>query len=207
MNRTPKKFFLSLYSDVQRGSFFVLYCFVCALMSAKSQAQDRVSYSIEPTVSYALQRKTEPSAHSRMVLLYGARATAGYRVFAGEFEYLQGESNETFPELVLNVLERTHQLRAGLRSGYSFSKGVSSSVRAGAQVSQRTRTRTQAGASQTSTVPTRVDPYLGGGIGVELVSVVEITLEGLATFRNLKNFSENEYSVSLGARFTMGRSP
>jgi hypothetical protein len=181
------------------------YFFIVALMGSvawSAHAQEGVRYTVEPIVSYELQRKSEPSPHTRMVLLYGARATAGYLVFSGELEYTQGESNETFTEPAINILERTHKVRAGVRSEHSFSKGVSSALRGGAEISQRRRTVTQAGSSQTSTVPTRVDPYLGGGIALTLVPKFAITFEGVVTFRDLKDLSQNEYSTSLGVKFT-----
>lgn len=184
------------------GHFIFAVLIWCGARDA--QAQDRVRYTVEPVVSYELQRKSEPSPHTRMVLLYGARVTAGYRVFSGELEYTQGESNETFTEPVMNVLERTHKVRAGVRSEHSFSKGASSALRGGAEISQRKRTLTQSGASQTSTVPTRVDPYLGGGVALTLVPRFAITFEGVVTFRNLKDLSQNEYSTSLGVKFTPG---
>ena len=178
-----------------------------ALPSARAASFDAkdITYSIEPIIGYELQRKTDPE-RSKLVLTYGARAIAGYKILSAEAEYTQGNSDERFSN-GNRVEEKSEKIRVGLRSTYSLGSALDWFFRGGAEAQKLARTTTAAGVSSTTHSPTNVYPYLGTGVSIALGTQLSVNASILATLKDLNDFKETEYTTTLGVKiaFNTGR--
>lgn len=158
-----------------------------------------VSVTVEPIVGYELQRKSDPE-RTKLVLVYGARAIAGYKILSGEVEYTRGQSDETFGTPTTQVEETSEKIRAGLRSQKDLGKILSLTLRGGAEAGRRNTKTTVNSVTTESESPTKVDPYLGTGLALNLGTQISLTAEAVATIKDTKDMKKNEYATTFGLR-------
>ena len=153
---------------------------------------------VEPVVGFERAYSPLPSPRTKVRLLYGLRATAGYSILSGELEATRASDSETFPSQGLTVDETSDKVKLGLRSGIYRSFGAAF-FRAGGQAQRVSRTQTAGGVPTQSQDPISIDPY--AGIGAELGGA-NIRLTGSATvvFRDLQRLSQNELETTIGLR-------
>lgn len=175
----------------------ILLVFLAILSSTAGAAEyEGVSYTIEPIVGYAFERKDDPPRAKR-VLTYGARVIAGWRILSAELEYTQGDSDELFTS-GKRIEEKTERLRAGLRSTWALGSIVDWFLRGGGEAQKRERTTTISGVSTRTESPSRVYPYVGTGLAVHLGSALSLNASATATIKDTSDLKQNEYSTSLG---------
>src|SRR5690606_20393379 len=119
----------------------------------------------------------------------GARVVAGYRLLSGEIEYTRGQSDANYPLTDLRIEETTERVRAGIRSTYDLGSILSFTGRGGAEIGRRNTESTTAGVTTKSESPTRVDPYVGAGIGIHLGKTLSLNAEALATIKDVKDMN------------------
>ena len=175
--------------------------FASPLARAASIDTKDITYSIEPIIGYELQRKTDPD-RSKLVLTYGARVIAGYKILSAEAEYTQGKSDEMFSN-GNRVEEKSEKIRAGLRSTYSLGSMLDWFLRAGAEAQKIARTTTTSGVSTTTHLPTNVYPYVGTGVSIALGSQLSVNASVLATLKDLNDLKQTEYTTTLGVKIAL----
>ena len=163
-----------------------------------------MTYSIEPIIGYELQRKTDPD-RSKLVLTYGARVIAGYKILSAEAEYTQGKSDEVFSN-GNRVEEKSEKIRAGLRSTYSLGSMLDWFLRGGAEAQKIARTTTTSGVSSTIHTPMKLYPYVGTGVSIALGSQLSLNASVLATLKDLNDFKQTEYTTTLGVKIALNTS-
>ncbi len=162
-----------------------------------------VTYSVEPIVGYDLQRKTDPQPHAKLVLTYGARVIAGYKIIAAEGEYTRGKSDEEYPLSSLRIEETSQEIKVGVRSSPEIYPGISLAVRGGAQLSEVHAKTTSNGTVTESDRPSRVDPYVGAGLSANLGGIVALSAEGTMTVRDWNDITKSEFQGTLGLRISL----
>lgn len=165
----------------------------------QAQAADLkdVTYSIEPIIGYELQRKSNPT-RDKLVLSYGARAVAGYKILSAEGEYTQGKSDEYFSTTSTRIEEKSEKIRLGLRSTYAIASLLDWFFRAGAEAQKRHTTETVGSAVTESDSPYKVYPYVGTGASVTLGSKLSLNVGVLATLKDINDLKQTEYSTTFG---------
>lgn len=169
------------------------------LVSANSFALmvDDINIQVEPIVGYEFFQNPLPTPHLTSRLLYGARATAGYRILSGEGEYTYATSSETFA--TQDTTDSTEKLKIGLRSGYALGSVLGVTVRAGAQAALNRHTDVfPDGSTSSFTQPIDVKPYAGLDFDASLSGHLAATLGLLVVFHDLNDLSQNEYQLSGG---------
>lgn len=180
-------------------SVFSLILTLAAPLAASAAIPDGVTYTIEPIVGYELQRRTDPDRIERS-LVYGARVIAGYRLLSAEAEYTRGNSDETYGSPETKIEETTEKVRAGLRSTYDLGSFLSATLRGGAEMGKRNTKRTTSGVTTETKSPSKVDPYLGAGVGIHFGPQFSLTAEAVATVKDTKDLKKNEYTTTLGVK-------
>ena len=156
-----------------------------------------LNLKVEPIVGYEFFQNQIPTRHLTSRLLYGARATGGYRVISGEAEYTYATSNETFA--TQDTTDSTEKLKIGLRSGYAVGSVIAAAVRVGAQASLNKHTDVFSDGSTSSfTQPIDTKPYAGLDFEANLSGHLAATLGLLVVFHDLNDLSQNEYQISGG---------
>jgi hypothetical protein len=162
-----------------------------------------VTYSVEPIIGYELQRKSEPQPHAKIVLIYGARAVAGYKILSAEGEYTRGNSDEQYVVSDYRIEETTQKFRVGLRSQPEILPGISVALRGGAELAQiHTRTTSNGKVSEYDR-PSKVYPYVGAGLAAHLGSKFSLSLEGLMSVHDWNDLSQNEYQSTVGLKIAL----
>lgn len=164
-----------------------------------------ITYSIEPIIGYELQRKSDPE-RSKLVLTYGARVIAGYKILSAEAEYTQGKSDEFFSNTNTRIEEKTEKVRAGLRSTYSLGSVLDWFLRGGAEAQKINRTTTISGVSSSTETPSKVYPYVGTGLSIALGSQVSLNGSITATLKDLNDMKQNEYTTTFGVKIALNTS-
>ena len=187
------------------SSALVIALLFGARLSAAAPSFDLkdVTYSVEPVAGYELQHKSEPAPHAKLALIYGARVIAGYKIVALEGEYTRGSSDEDFADQSLRLEELTEKLKVGLRTAYDVASILKLSLRGGGEMSQHHTKSTSAGILTESDSPSKLAPYLGGGLACALGSKVSLTAEGTVTFRDLNDLGQSEYQGTFGLRLSL----
>lgn len=156
-----------------------------------------VSVSLEPIVGYELQRKEDPT-RTKLVLTYGARVVAGYKILSGELEYTQGKSEDRYPDTATEIEEKSQNVRLGVRSTFTLASMLDWYLRGGAEAQKRHITRTVAGVVSERDAPSKVYPYLGTGLSIRLGSQIALNASVLATLKDTNDLKKNEYTTAFG---------
>ncbi len=156
-----------------------------------------ITYTIEPIIGYEYQKKTDP-IRSKLVLTYGARIIAGYKVISGEGEYTTGQSDEVFPEIFTQIIEKTEKARLGLRTSYAIGSMLDSYLRAGGEAQKKHTIKTIVLTVTETDSPYKVYPYIGTGLTLKLGSHFGLNANVLATLKDINDLTQTEYSTSVG---------
>jgi hypothetical protein len=181
-----------------------IFCLSSALaffiaFSAFGAPPKGVIYSIEPIIGYEVQKKENPD-RAKSVLVYGARALAGYRILSAEAEFTQGKSDEFILASDTTIGEKTQKLRLGLRS--TLGAGILNwYLRGGAEAQKLHRVTTVGSAAPTTyDRPIKFYPYLGTGLGIQLGASFGLNVSATATIRDIRDMKQNEYTYTTGLR-------
>jgi hypothetical protein len=156
---------------------------------------------ITPIVGFERVQKFVPSPHMKTRLIYGAQAVYALPFGAAEAEYTHGQDNSIDLSVSPNVSYKDveDKIKLGLRgtANYGF---LSTYLRGGAQGRQNKQTKTVSGTSTTSTTLSKVQPYLGTGVEINLLNVFSLNADITAVYAKTSdpNLSPYEISPSLG---------
>lgn len=181
-----------------------LLALVVAFSPLAVQAADYqgISYSVEPIVGYELQKKDNPF-RTRSELVYGARVVAGYKILSAEGEYTIGNSDEIIAGTNERIEEKTEKIRLGLRSSYSLGSMLDWTLRGGAEAQKIHTKSTISGVVTESDSPSKVYPYIGTDLGINLGSQLSLHAGVVATLKDLNDFKKTEYTTTLGVRVAL----
>ncbi len=157
-----------------------------------------IQYRIEPIVGLERVQKLLPDAHTSTRLFYGARATAGVPFASLEGEYTRSQDEESFPLQSTSTLSTGDKAKVGIRGSYSLGQYLNLNARIGGEASQEKTEVTSGGSSTSETTPIQLRPYLGAGVQLNFTKKLSFSAEVVATFRELPDFSQNNYQASAG---------
>ena len=184
---------------VLRKRYVFVFGLVSIVIGHAAQAEV-LAFNIEPIVGYERVQKLAPAAHTRDRLFYGARATVGVPLIAGEVEYIRGTDTETIAAQDLSLKDTDDRVKLGLRSSLRISTLLSLQLRGGGQAKRNTHEETQAGVTTKTIGQIVYKPYAGLSLSARLSSKIELSGGIVTVFNGFPNMSKNEYQTSLGFR-------
>ena len=161
-----------------------------------------VSYTVTPIVGYETAVKLRPTPHSHARIMYGALVTGGYERLSGEVEYTQAQDDERFALQSLNIRDKDERLKLGLRTAIRHSAMLSTKFRGGGQASRNTHEEEIAGVKSKVVGKIKYSPYVGAGIGVRVMSFVELNLAATAVLNEIPDMSKTNYEYTVGLTFS-----
>lgn len=188
-------------------TFAVVLLFPVLAHAASSQAFSKGGFliTVEPIVGYEFAKANTPSVHTRGMLVYGARVTAGHPLISGEGEFTMGTVNETFPLSGQNTKTDKKNVRLGLRSMIALNAWSSFIFRGGGQATQTkvAVTTISTASTVTANAPWDIRPYAGTGVNLFFSDMVNINLEVTYVFRSTQDWSQNEVQPTFSFKFNL----
>lgn len=171
-----------------------------ALLVASTMPQaayaDPLEISIEPLVGYEQVQIVLPTPHTTTRLFYGATATVGVMMIAGEVQYTHATNTEIYPTLTqINTGDR---LKVGARSGFKLGPLFTLFVRAGVEAAQEKFEQTSGGITTTTVNPVTYRPYAGAGARASLANKLFATANVTAVITDINNLALTEFQASAG---------
>jgi hypothetical protein len=177
----------------------ILFLALCPLHArALTQTRGEITVSVEPVVGFEHVQKLAPTPHTTNRLMYGARATAGWRIVAAEAELTRGTDAEAFPLQALTTSDTDEKLKVGVRSSYALSSMLSAYLRGGVQAKRNTREETSAGVTTRTVGRIVYDPYAGTGLSAGLARNVSLNVGLAVVFNEFPDMAKNDYQTTAG---------
>ena len=182
--------------------FFSVLIFIFTLSAnAATTSFDRAGFhvTVEPIVGYEFTQVNTPTLHTRGMLIYGGRVTAGHKFISAEGEYTLGTTNEVFPTQGQNIKTDKQNARLGIRSEIATVPGLDFIFRAGGQATKLkvATTTVSTGTTLTSEPNWEIHPYAGTGLQAHLFHAFSLALEATYLFRSVKDWSQNDIQTSV----------
>lgn len=178
--------------------FFGLFL---ALTTTVSFAKERDNLSIRPIVGFERVQKFVPSPSMKTRLTYGVEAIYKLPIGDAEAEVTRAEDDSVDLGVSPTIKYKDEELKAriGLR-GTAGSGFFSAYLRGGAQGRQNKQTKTVSGVSTTTTTISKVQPYIGTGLGIHVGSYFSLDagVTVVYTPTTKGGLSDFEYSPTLG---------
>jgi hypothetical protein len=175
--------------------------------SAASSSFDHAGFhiTVEPIVGYEFTQVNAPVIHTRGMLIYGARVTAGHKLLSGEGEFTLGTTNESFPTQDQNIKTDKQNARLGVRSTFGAIPMIDFLVRLGGQASQTKVSTTTISTASTVTVnPSwEIHPYAGTGLQVHLLNAFSLSVEATYLFKSVSDWSQNDVQTSVSCKINL----
>ena len=164
--------------------------------------RDRLSFT--PIIGLESVQKFQPTPHMKSRAIYGARAIYKLPISALEAEYTHAQDTSTDQATSTSYKDSEDKLRLGLHGSFSGSF-ISTYLRGGAQYRKNEQTKTISNATSTTSISSKVQPYVGTGIDFRIAQNFSLTVDILATYTptadpNLRDY-EFQPSVGMSLRF------
>lgn len=189
--------------DQRRSLFACRFGLALAAVSAlfimtlpSSALADPLEISIEPLIGYEQVQILLPTPHTTTRLFYGAAATVGVMMIAGEVQYTHAVNSEVYP--TLSQTNTGDRLKVGARSGFRLGPLFNIFVRAGVEAAQEKIEQTENGVSTTTINPVTFRPYAGAGARATLANKIFATGNVVAIITNINNLAQTEFQASAG---------
>lgn len=167
---------------------------------AASRSIDRAGFhiTVEPIIGYELTAVNTPTPHTRGMLIYGGRVTAGHKLISGEAEYTLGTTDESYVLLGENLKTSKQNARLGLRSSIMLTSWLDFIFRGGGQASKTKvdTTMIASGLTTTSAPNWEIHPYAGIGLQGNVAEAFSIGLDATYLFRSVTDWSQNDVQTS-----------
>lgn len=165
--------------------------------------KDRLS--ITPIVGLERVQKFQPTTSMKTRVIYGATVIYKFPISALEAEYTHAQDTNSDTVNSTEYKDSEDKLRLGLRGTFTMANFMSSYIRGGAQYRKNTTTKTVNTITTTEDTLSKVQPYIGTGLSLNLGRFFSISANILATYTptndpNLKDY-ELQPSVGLNLKF------
>jgi hypothetical protein len=171
---------------------------------AASTSFDRGGFhiTVAPIIGYELTAVNSPTPHTRGMLIYGARVTAGQKLISGEGEYTLGTTDESFVLQGENLKTSKQNARLGLRSAIELTHWMDFIFRGGGQASKTKvdTTTISSGTTTTSAPDWEIHPYAGAGIQASFAEAFSLGLEATYLFRSVSDWSQNDVQTTFSIK-------
>ncbi len=175
--------------------------------AAKSSSFEKAGFKItvEPILAYEFSQVNTPQIHTRGMLMYGGRVTAGHRLLSAEGEYTLGTTNETFPGNDQNIKTDKQNIRLGIRSTFPAVSFIDFLVRLGGQATKIKVATTTISTATTLTAKQDWDihPYAGAGLSAHILDAFSLSLEATYLFRSIKDWSQNDVQTAVSVKINL----
>jgi opacity protein-like surface antigen len=161
-----------------------------------------IEVSVEPVVGYEFTHLTSPDLHTKLVLIYGARVTAGSKFLSAEGEYTRGSTNDSYLTPARSVTSTIENIKLGVRSTYVMGTFLEALARAGGEASrEKSETLASGVTSVDGPGPWAIHPYLGVGLESKIGSLFSLSASANYVFNDLKDFSKNNVQTTLSTKY------
>lgn len=164
-------------------------------------AKEGDNLSIRPIVGFERVQKLVPNPSMKTRLTYGVEALYKLPVGTAEAEVTKAQDDSVDLGVSPNVKYQDEELKAriGLR-GTMGSGFFSAYLRGGAQGRQNKQTKTVNGVSTTTTTLSKVQPYVGTGLGIHLGNYFSLDAGVTVVYAPTSQggLSDFEYSPTVG---------
>ena len=182
----------------------LLLVFILVPISGFAQSvKDRLS--ITPIIGLERVQKFQPTSYMKTRTFYGARIIYKLPITSLESEYTHAQDTSSYDATNTTYKDVEDKLRLGLRGGFTLNQFMSSYLRGGAQYRQNKTTKTVTGVSSTGQTKSKVQPYVGTGIDINLGRFLSLSADILGTYTpsddpNLKDY-ELQPSIGINVKF------
>ncbi len=172
--------------------------FLAGSASARAAPRGSLRTSIEPIIGYELVQKLEPTRRVNQRMMYGARATAGWSVFAGEAEYTRASDTEVLGVPSTTIRDTEDRLKLGVRGSVRVFGLLAGHLRTGVQARRNERESTVGGVTTNTRGEIEYDPYAGVGLTVGMGRHFALNAGVTVVFNDFPDLGRNDYQTQLG---------
>lgn len=171
------------------------------LFSTYSFSAEGDNLSIKPIVGFERVQKLVPNPSMKTRFVYGVEALYSLPVGTAEAEITKAQDDSVDLSTTPNIRYKDEEVKGKIGLRGTMADGYFSMyLRGGAQIRQNQQTKTVDGQSSTSTSTTKVQPYIGTGIGINVASYFSLDagITVVYTPSNKSGLSDFEYSPTMG---------
>ena len=164
------------------------------------------SLVLTPIIGVERVQKFEPYPYMKSRMILGVLVVYNLPIvsFESEYSHAQDTSSDAMAAIPTTYKDVEDKLKIGLRGNTSFSQYLSTYVRGGAQLRQNKHSKTITDVSSTTVTQSKVQPYVGTGIGIHLLQYFSVNADLTAVYapNSAAGLSDFELAPSFG--FTLG---
>ncbi len=178
-----------------------ILCVVLILSSTSLWARSESdNLKITPIIGFERVQRFTPSPHMKTRGIFGVGAVYKLPVGAVEAEYTHGQDTSNDVTNNTSYKESDDKVKLGLRGTASLGSFLSTYLRGGAQAKKSETTATTASGTSTKTSVTKVNPYVGTGLGFHLLQFLTLNADVTAVYvpTSTPGLSDYEIQPSLG---------
>lgn len=167
-------------------------------MTTFADVKDRLS--ITPIIGLERVQKFQPTTSMKTRGIYGVTVIYKFPIAALETEYTHAQDTSSDTVNSTEYKDSEDKLRLGLRGSFTMTNFMSSYLRGGAQYRKNKTTKTVNSTTTTEDTQSKVQPYVGTGVSINLGRFLSVSANILATYTptNDPNLKDYELQPSLG---------
>jgi len=178
-----------------------ILCAVLFLTSTSLWARSESdNLKITPIIGFERVQRFTPTPHMKTRGIIGIGAVYKLPVGAAEAEYTHGQDTSSDATTSTSYKESDDKVKLGLRGTADLGSFLSTYLRGGAQAKKSETTTTTSSGTSTKTSVTKVNPYVGTGLGFHLLQFLTLNADVTAVYvpTSTPGLSDYEIQPSLG---------
>lgn len=177
--------------------FTSLFLLTATTVWAKSE---RDNLKITPIIGFERVQRFTPTPHMKTRGIFGLGAVYKLPVGAVEAEYTHGQDTSNDVATNTSYKESDDKVKLGLRGSAAIGPFLSTYLRGGAQAKKSETTATTASGTSSKSSVTKVNPYVGTGLGFHLLQFVTLNADVTAVYvpTSTPGLSDYEIQPSVG---------
>jgi hypothetical protein len=175
------------------------------LLTHNIQASESSGLIFSPIIGVErIQKFHPPTMKSRAI--FGARGEYVMPIFSLEAEYTHGQDSSTDSTVtpVTTYDDSEDKIKLGLKGNTSFDQFVSVYIRGGAQLKQNKETKTISGQSSSTSSQSKVQPYVGTGIGLHVLNYFSLNADLTAVYAPTNTLGLSDFELAPSIGFSVG---
>jgi len=174
----------------------------CVLLTSTSlwARSERENLKITPIIGFERVQRFTPTPHMKTRGIFGVGAVYSLGVGALEAEYTHGQDTSNDVTSNTSYKQSDDKVKLGLRGTADLGSFLSTYLRGGAQAKKTETTATTSSGTSTKTSVTKVNPYIGTGLGFHLLQFLTLNADVTAVYvpTSTPGLSDYEIQPSLG---------
>lgn len=161
---------------------------------------ERDNLKITPIIGFERVQRFTPTPHMKTRGIFGVGAVYSLPAGAAEAEYTHGQDTSNDVTTNTSYKQSDDKVKLGLRGSADLGPYLSTYLRGGAQAKKTEVTTTTSTGTSTKNSTTKVNPYVGTGIGLHLLQFFTLSADITAVYTptSTPGLSDYEIQPSLG---------